>query len=205
MEIFFTILILILVVSVSGVLTKMIPYRIPLPIIQIAMGALLAFPQFGLHVTFDPELFLVLLIPPLLFVDGWKTPTREFMQKGREIFILVLFLVLVTVIGIGYLIYWLMPGIELIPAFALAAVLSPTDAVALSSIVGKGRIPKQMMGILEGEALMNDASGLVALKFAVAIVMGTMIFSVTGVTLEFFKVASGGLVAGVAVTRLYSK
>lgn len=138
MEIFFTILILILVVSVSGVLTKMIPYRIPLPIIQIAMGALLAFPQFGLHVTFDPELFLVLLIPPLLFVDGWKTPTREFMQKGREIFILVLFLVLVTVIGIGYLIYWLMPGIELIPAFALAAVLSPTDAVALSSIVGKG-------------------------------------------------------------------
>ncbi|MEK8097997.1 Na+/H+ antiporter [Morganella morganii] len=205
MEIFFTILILILVVSVSGVLTKMIPYRIPLPIIQIAMGALLAFPQFGLHVTFDPELFLVLLIPPLLFVDGWKTPTQEFMQKGREIFILVLFLVLVTVIGIGYLIYWLMPGIELIPAFALAAVLSPTDAVALSSIVGKGRIPKQMMGILEGEALMNDASGLVALKFAVAIVMGTMIFSVTGVTLEFFKVAIGGLLAGVAVTWLYSK
>lgn len=127
------------------------------------------------------------------------------MQKGREIFILVLFLVLVTVIGIGYLIYWLMPGIELIPAFALAAVLSPTDAVALSSIVGKGRIPKQMMGILEGEALMNDASGLVALKFAVAIVMGTMIFSVTGVTLEFFKVAIGGLLAGVAVTWLYSK
>ena len=75
------------------------------------MGALLAFPQFGLHVTFDPELFLVLLIPPLLFVDGWKTPT-EFMQKGREIFILVLFLVLVTVIGIGYLIYWLMRGLS---------------------------------------------------------------------------------------------
>ncbi|WP_413496114.1 Na+/H+ antiporter [Morganella psychrotolerans] len=205
MEIFFTILILILMVSVSGVLTKMIPYRIPLPIIQIAMGALLAFPQFGLHVTFDPELFLVLLIPPLLFVDGWKTPTREFMQKGREISILVLFLVLVTVIGIGYLIYWLMPGIELIPAFALAAVLSPTDAVALSSIVGKGRIPKQMMGILEGEALMNDASGLVALKFAVAIVMGTMVFTVTGVTIEFFKVAIGGLLAGIAVTWLYSK
>ncbi len=84
MEIFFTILILILVVSVSGVLTKMIPYRIPLPIIQIAMGALLAFPQFGLHVTFDPELFLVLLIPPLLFVDGWKTPTGNLCRKGGK-------------------------------------------------------------------------------------------------------------------------
>ncbi|WP_338804554.1 Na+/H+ antiporter [Xenorhabdus griffiniae] len=205
MEIFFTILILILVVSVSGVLTKMIPLRIPLPIVQIAMGALLAWPHFGLHVTFDPELFLVLLIPPLLFVDGWKTPTREFFQHGREIVILVLVLVLVTVIGIGYLIYWLLPSIPLIAAFALAAVLSPTDAVALSSIVGKGRIPKNMMSVLEGEALMNDASGLVALKFAVAIAMGTMVFTVTGATVEFFKVAVGGLLSGIAITWLYSK
>ncbi|PHM73365.1 Na+/H+ antiporter [Xenorhabdus kozodoii] len=205
MEIFFTILILILVVSVSGVLTKMIPFRVPLPIVQIAMGALLAWPRFGLHVTFDPELFLVLLIPPLLFVDGWKTPTREFFQHSREIVILVLVLVLVTVVGIGYLIYWLLPGIPLIAAFALAAVLSPTDAVALSSIVGKGRIPKDMMSVLEGEALMNDASGLVALKFAVAIAMGTMVFTVTGATVEFFKVAIGGLLSGIAITWLYSK
>ncbi|MDX7988550.1 Na+/H+ antiporter [Xenorhabdus sp. 12] len=205
MEIFFTILILILVVSVSGVLTKVIPFRVPLPIVQIAMGALLAWPHFGLHVTFDPELFLVLLIPPLLFVDGWKTPTREFFQHGREIFILVLVLVLVTVVGIGYFIYWLLPSIPLIAAFALAAVLSPTDAVALSSIVGKGRIPKNMMSVLEGEALMNDASGLVALKFAVAIAMGTMVFTVTGATVEFFKVAIGGLLSGIAVTWLYSK
>ncbi|MDC9589375.1 Na+/H+ antiporter [Xenorhabdus sp. XENO-10] len=205
MEIFFTILILILVVSVSGVLTKMIPFRVPLPIVQIAMGALLAWPHFGLHVHFDPELFLVLLIPPLLFVDGWKTPTREFFQHGREIVTLVLVLVLVTVVGIGYLIHWLLPSIPLIAAFALAAVLSPTDAVALSSIVGKGRIPKNMMSVLEGEALMNDASGLVALKFAVAIAMGTMVFTVTGATIEFFKVAIGGLLSGIAVTWLYSK
>ncbi|MBQ0686564.1 Na+/H+ antiporter [Providencia rettgeri] len=205
MEIFFTILILILAVSISGVAVKVLPIRIPLPLIQITIGALLAWPQFGLHVTFDPELFMVLLIPPLLFVDGWKTPTREFFQNGREIFILVLVLVLVTVIGIGYLIYWLMPGIPLIAAFALAAVLSPTDAVALSSIVGKGRIPKRMMSVLEGEALMNDASGLVALKFAVAIAMGTMVFSTSGVTIEFFKVAVGGLLSGIIVTWLYSK
>ncbi|WP_340619746.1 Na+/H+ antiporter [Xenorhabdus siamensis] len=205
MEIFFTILILILVVSVSGVLTKVIPFRVPLPIVQIAIGALLAWPHFGLHVTFDPELFLVLLIPPLLFVDGWKTPTREFFQHGREIVILVLVLVLVTVVGIGYLIYWLLPSIPLIAAFALAAVLSPTDAVALSSIVGRGGIPKNMMSVLEGEALMNDASGLVALKFAVAIAMGTMAFTVTGATFEFFKVAIGGLASGIAITWLYSK
>jgi CPA1 family monovalent cation:H+ antiporter len=97
------------------------------------------------------------------------------------------------------------PGIPLIPAFALAAVLSPTDAVALSGIVGEGRIPKKIMGILQGEALMNDASGLVSLKFAVAVAMGTMVFTVGGATLEFFKVAIGGILAGFVVSWLYGR
>ncbi|MDF3007858.1 MAG: sodium:proton antiporter, partial [Enterobacter kobei] len=205
MEIFFTILIMTLVVSLSGVVTRVLPFQIPLPLMQIAIGAMLALPTFGLHVEFDPELFLVLFIPPLLFADGWKTPTREFLEHGREIFGLALALVLVTVVGIGYLIYWVVPGIPLIPAFALAAVLSPTDAVALSGIVGEGRIPKKIMGILQGEALMNDASGLVALKFAVAVAMGTMVFTVGGATVEFFKVAIGGLLAGFVVSWLYGR
>lgn len=205
MEIFFTILILILVVCLSGVVTRMLPFQVPLPLMQILYGALLAWPHFGLHVQFDPALFLVLFIPPLLFADGRKTSTREFLHHGREIFGLALALVLVTIVGIGYLLYWMIPGIPLVVAFALSAVLSPTDAVALSGIVGKGRIPKSTMRILEGEALMNDASGLVALKFAIAVTMGTMIFTVTGATLEFVKVALGGLLAGVVITWLYSK
>lgn len=205
MEIFFTILILILVVSLSGVVTRMLPFQVPLPLMQILVGALLAWPNFGLHVDFDPDLFLVLFIPPLLFADGWKTPLREFLHKGREILGLALALVLVTIVGVGYLIYMMVPNIPLVAAFALAAVLSPTDAVALSGIVGKGRIPKSIMGILEGEALMNDASGLVSLNFAIAVAMGTMVFTVSGATMEFLKVAVGGLLAGVAVTWLYSK
>ncbi|MDK2375458.1 Na+/H+ antiporter [Serratia fonticola] len=205
MEIFFTILILILVVSLSGVVTRMLPFQIPLPLMQIAIGALLAWPNFGLHVDFDPELFLVLFIPPLLFADGWKTPTREFLHHGREILGLALVLVLITVVGVGYLIYMMVPGIPLVAAFALAAVLSPTDAVALGGIVGKGRIPRSIMSVLEGEALMNDASGLVSLKFAIAVAMGTMVFTVGGASMEFLKVAIGGLLAGVAVTWTYSK
>ncbi|MFK8257969.1 Na+/H+ antiporter [Erwinia sp. AnSW2-5] len=205
MEIFFTILILTLMVSLSGVAARIIPFQIPLPLVQIALGALLAWPTFGLHVDFDPELFLVLFIPPLLFADGWKTPTSEFLHHGREILGLALVLVLITVVGIGYLIYWLVPGIPLLSAFALAAVLSPTDAVALSGIVGEGRIPKRIMGILQGEALMNDASGLVSLKFAVAVAMGTMVFTVSGASLEFAKVAVGGLLAGIAICLLYGK
>lgn len=205
MEIFFTILIMTLVVSLSGVITKVLPFQIPLPLIQIGIGALLAWPQFGLHVEFDPELFLLLFIPPLLFADGWKTPVNEFLSQGREIIGLALVLVLVTVVGVGFLIYFMVPGIPLIPAFALAAVLSPTDAVALSSIVGEGRIPKRIMGILQGEALMNDASGLVSLKLAVAVAIGSMAFTVGGASLEFFKVAIGGLLAGIAISWLYGK
>ncbi|MXP54799.1 Na+/H+ antiporter [Pantoea sp. Seng] len=205
MEIFFTILIMTLVVSLSGVAARILPFQIPLPLVQIAAGALLAVPSFGLHVDFDPELFLVLFIPPLLFADGWKTPINEFLHHGREIMGLALVLVLITVVGIGYLIYWLVPGIPLIPAFALAAVLSPTDAVALSGIVGEGRIPKKIMSIVQGEALMNDASGLVSLKFAVAVAMGTMVFTWGGASVEFLKVAIGGLVAGVAVCWLYGR
>ena len=205
MEIFFTILILILVVSLSGVLTRMLPFQVPLPLMQIVIGALLAWPHFGLHVDFDPELFLVLFIPPLLFADGWKTPTREFLHHGREIFGLALVLVLITVIGVGYFLHLLLPEVPLVAAFALAAVLSPTDAVALGGIVGQGRIPKSIMGVLEGEALMNDASGLVALKVAIAVAMGTMVFTISGATLEFIKVALGGLLTGAAVTWLYSK
>ncbi|WP_130833394.1 Na+/H+ antiporter [[Erwinia] mediterraneensis] len=205
MEIFFTILIMTLVVSLSGVAARILPFQIPLPLVQIAIGAMLAWPTFGLHVDFDPELFLVLFIPPLLFADGWKTPISEFLHHGREILGLALVLVLITVVGIGYLIHWLVPGIPLLPAFALAAVLSPTDAVALSGIVGEGRIPKKIMSILQGEALMNDASGLVSLKFAVAVTLGTMVFTWGGASVEFLKVALGGLVAGVALCWLYGR
>lgn len=205
MEIFFTILILTLMVSLSGVITRVLPFQMPLPLMQIVIGALLAWPTFGLHVDFNPELFLVLFIPPLLFADGWKTPVREFLSHGREIIGLALVLVVITVVGIGFLIDWMVPGISLLPAFALAAVLSPTDAVALSGIVGEGRIPKKIMRILQGEALMNDASGLVSLKFAVAVATGEMVFTVGGATLEFLKVALGGLLSGIVVSWLYAR
>ncbi|QDX31278.1 Na+/H+ antiporter [Dickeya poaceiphila] len=205
MEIFFTILIMMLIVSLSGVMTRLLPFQMPLPLMQIVLGAMLAWPQFGLHVDFNPELFMVLFIPPLLFADGWKTSTREFLHHMREILGLALVLVVITVVGIGYLLHWMIPDMPLVAAFALAAVLSPTDAVALSGIVGEDRIPKKLMGILQGEALMNDASALVSLKFAVAIAMGTMVFSVSGATLAFLQVALGGLLAGIGVTWVYSK
>ncbi|CAE6751590.1 UNVERIFIED_ORG: CPA1 family monovalent cation:H+ antiporter [Paraburkholderia sediminicola] len=203
MDIVFTVLILLLAVAASGIVTRMMRVALPLPLVQIAIGALLAWPKLGLHVTFDPEIFMMLFIPPLLFADGWRIPKRELFMARRSILMLALGLVFMTVLAVGYFIHALVPSISLPVAFALAAVLSPTDAVALSGIAGKGKIPGRLMHILEGEALMNDASGLVALKFAIAAAL-TGVFSLRDASISFVIIAVGGLATGAAVSWLFS-
>ncbi|MFQ1055330.1 Na+/H+ antiporter [Gilliamella apicola] len=203
MELFSIILLLVLIVSLSGVVVKMLPIQIPLPLMQILLGCILA--AFGVYVKFDPELFLVLFIPPLLFADGRKTSVKDFVYNFREIVGLALVLVVISIIALGYILHWMLPNVQLAAALALAAVLSPTDAVALSGIVGKGRIEKEKMEIIEGEALMNDASGLVSLKFAIAIATGLLEFDLLQISISFFVVAVGGLAVGVLFTWLYAK
>ncbi|RQH04747.1 Na+/H+ antiporter [Paraburkholderia dinghuensis] len=203
MEILLTVLILLLAVALSGVVVRLVRVKLPLPLVQIGIGALLTFPRIDPHVTFDPDIFMALFIPPLLFADGWRIPKREFFLQRRAILMLALGLVLITVVAVGYFVHWLVPQISLPVAFALAAVLSPTDAVALSAIAGKDRIPAQLMHILEGEALMNDASGLVALKFAIAAAL-TGYFSLRAAALSFVLIAAGGLAIGAAIGWLFS-
>lgn len=207
MKTFYIILILITMVSLSDVIRRLLPFKMPLPLMQIIMGAVIAFPSFGLQVEFDPDLFLFLFIPPLLFADGRRMPFHEFMESRWEIISLAMFLVFVTVIGLGFFIPTLMPDVPLMVAFALAAVLSPTDAVALSGIVGKGRLPKRINKVLEGEALLNDASALVSLKYAVAIIMGTMVFKTSKdyaeMGVNFLLMAGGGVLIGFGVTWFY--
>lgn len=195
MEIVFTVLILLLAVAVSGITAGIVPFKLPLPLFQITLGGLLALPVFGLHIDFDPELFMLLFIPPLLFTDGWRIPKREFFRLAKPILALALGLVLFTVAGVGFFIHWMIPVIPLPAAFALAAVLSPTDAVAISGIVGKGKLPPTIQHLLEGEALMNDASGLVACKFAVAAVLSG-VFSLWDASVSFVIIAVGGITVG---------
>ena len=192
-----TVLLVLLLGALTGIVARYIR-AIPLPLIQIALGALIAWPQAGLHIAFDPELFLLLFIPPLLFADGWRIPKREFFALAKPILLLALGLVLFTVLGLGYLIHWMIPEIPLTVAFALAAVISPTDAVAVSAITRNLGMPEKTMHVLEGESLLNDASGLVALKFAIAATL-TGMFSWGEVAKEFTWMAVGGLVVGALI------
>lgn len=201
MQTAYTVLILLMLVSVSRLVGRVIP--LPLPLVQIAAGALLAWPTLGLHVALDPELFLFLFLPPLLFSDGWRMPKRELWRLRGPILTLAVGLVLFTVVGAGYFIHWLLPSIPLPVAFALAAVLSPTDAVAVSAI-SQNRLPTPLMHMLQGEALMNDASGLVTFKFALVAAL-TGVFSLADASLTFVLVAVGGLAIGVALSWLVGR
>lgn len=199
MDAVYTSLILLLVVALSGVVLRMLPVKLPLPLVQIALGALLAVPALGIQVRFDPELFFLLFIPPLLFADGWRMPRRELVALRGPILALALGLVFCTVLSIGYLVHWMIPAVPLAVAFALASVLAPTDAVALTSITGAQPLPSRLKHILEGEAMMNDASGLVSLQFAIAAAL-TGVFSLGNAALKFCWIALGGLVIGLLVT-----
>ncbi len=191
------VLLVLLLGALTGIAARYVR-AIPLPLIQITLGAVLSWPQQGLHISFDPELFLLLFIPPLLFADGWRIPKREFFALHKPILRLALGLVLFTVLGLGVLIHWMVPQMPLPVAFALAAVVSPTDAVAVSAITRNLGMPARTMHVLEGESLLNDASGLVALKFAVAATL-TGVFSWAEAAREFMWVALGGLGAGALI------
>lgn len=192
---------LLILITLSNILNRFIPF-VPIPLIQIALGIILAFLPSGIHFTLNPELFFVLFVAPLLFNDGKMTPRDELWNLRRPILLLALGLVFVTVLVMGYIINWMIPEIPLAASFALAAILSPTDAVAVGALARRIDLQKKLMRLLEGEALMNDASGLVAFKFAIA-AMVTGTFSLMQATISFFVIAIGGLLSGMVLSYLF--
>jgi len=196
------VLAMLLAVVASGYLVRMLPFSLPLPLVQIALGAVLA-GGFNHGVTLDPDVFFLLFLPPLLFLDGWSIPKSGLLRDRAVILQLALGLVVFTVVGAGFLIHWLIPAMPLAVAFALAAIVSPTDPVAVSSIAARVPIPKRLMHILEGESLLNDASGLVCFRFAVAAAL-TGSFSLVSASLTFLWVALAGIGIGLLFTLLVS-
>jgi CPA1 family monovalent cation:H+ antiporter len=188
------VLAMLLAVVASGYLVRVLPLALPLPLVQIVLGAAIATFS-GDAVALDPQVFFLLMLPPLLFLDGWRIPKEGLFRDRALILELALGLVVFTVLGAGFLIHWMIPAMPLAVAFALAAIISPTDPVAVTSIASKAPIPGRLMHILEGESLLNDASGLVCFRFAVAAAM-TGGFSLASAGLSFLWVALAGLAVG---------
>lgn len=176
---------------------------LPLPLLQVAAGALLAWPL-GMKLDLEPEVFLLVFIAPLLFVDGWRIPKRAFREMRNVIFMMAFGLVVVTVIGLGLVIRAVVPSMPPFVAFALAAALSPTDAVAVSGITGRVKVPSRLMHVLGGEALLNDASGLVCLRVSIA-AAATGVFSWGAAAKSLAIVSVGGVAIGVGVAWLIAR
>ncbi|MFO1395783.1 MAG: Na+/H+ antiporter [Burkholderiales bacterium] len=196
------ILALILAVTLVAALARAVP--VPLPLLLIAAGVVLsAAPSFS-RVHIDPETFFVLFIPPLLFADGWLMPRRDFKTVLRPVLLLAFGLVLATVVVVGYALHALIPSLPLAAAFALGAIVSPTDAVATAAMTERLPLPSRVTLILNGESLINDASGLVAFKFAVA-ALATGAFSLWEAGGQLVIVAAGGGAIGLAIAFLVGR
>ncbi|KRA01255.1 Na+/H+ antiporter [Achromobacter sp. Root565] len=200
METFTVVVAMLVAVLLSGGLARLSPIPIPLPFVQIALGFLIS-AVFQRGVLIEPDIFFLLFLPPLLFLDGWRVSKLAVLRESSSIIQLAFGLVFLTVIGVGYLIHWMIPAVPLPVAFAIAAIVSPTDPVAVEAISRRVHIPRRMMAILEGESLFNDASGLVAFRFAVA-AAATGTFSLSNAALSFVWVSVAGLAAGAGITWL---
>ena len=197
-----TLLLLLLIASLS-VVARWLPWPQLITYLAGGVGAafLPGFPRFAL----DPGFFFLCFLPPLLFADGWLMPLREFAKARRPIALLAVGLVTFTTLAVGLVAHWLVPGLPLAMAFALGAIVSPTDAVSVNAVTERLRVPARVTTILNGESLLNDATGLVAFKFALAAVIAGS-FSIRAAATEFSIIALGGfgvgLVVGYGIGRL---
>lgn len=197
MEIFETLLIFVALVIVSSFVHTFIP-KVPLAFIQIFLGMILYLTPIPVEFNFDSELFMVTLIAPLLFVEGVNVSRVHLRKYIKPVMMMALGLVITTVIGVGLFIHWIWPELPIGAAFAIAAILCPTDAVAVQAITKGKVLPKGSMTILEGESLLNDAAGIISFKIAVGVLI-TGTFSIFDAIQQFLIASIGGAIVGLII------
>jgi Na+/H+ antiporter len=171
---------------------------VPYPVVLVLAGLGLSFIPRLPVVKLDPDVVFYFFLPPLIYPAALFTSWRDFRRNLRPILLLAIGLVLFTMGTVACLAHWLVPNLPWAAAFALGAIVSPPDAVAATSIIRRLSVPHRIEAILEGESLVNDATALVALQFAVAAVMSGG-FSVGEAAFRFVWVAAGGIAFGLLV------
>jgi Na+/H+ antiporter len=191
-------LVLLLLVAIAAVATVARRAGIPYPILMVLGGLALGFvpgiPRFEL----EPELVFLVFLPPLLYYAGFFTSVRDFKANTRPIALLAVGLVLFTVAAVAVGARMLLPDLPWAAAFALGAIVAPPDALAASAIFRRLGAPRRVVTILEGESLLNDATALVAYRFALA-ALATGAFSLGEAAIRFVIAGAGGVAVGLAV------
>ncbi len=195
--------IVIFVIAVLIALTAIANKRkLPYPVLLMTAGLIIGFvPQLP-DLALDPEIVFAIILPPLLYDAASKTSWHEFKTSIRPISALAVTLVFFTTVAVAVTAYYLIPGFTWPLAFVLGAVVSPPDAVAASGIIKGLGLNKKVITIIEGESLVNDASALIAYRYAVAAVTtGSFVLWQAG--LQFLLIASVGIVIGVVIGYLF--
>lgn len=194
METLLLILCIVAAVLVSSFVSRFIP-RISTPLVQIALGALMALLPLFPKMQLDPELFMVLFIAPLLYYEAHTIDKAELLRDIRFSLSLAIGLAALTMVMVGVILHAAWPMFPLAAAVALGAAVGPTDAVAVSSLGDSAHLTTRQHSILAGESLFNDATGVVGFQFAIlAAVTGT--FSPVQVASEFVISFLGGVAFG---------
>jgi monovalent cation/hydrogen antiporter len=187
-------LLLALMVAVAGlsVLARLV--RVPYPILLVIGGLVLGFVPGMPEVELPPELVLVAFLPPLLYWAGFFSSPRDLRADARAISLAAVGLVLVTMVAVAAVAHAVVDDMSWPAAFALGAIVSPTDPLAATAIGRRLGVPRRIITLLEGESLVNDATALVAYRIAIAAVGGGFVVWQAG--LEFVVTAAGGVVVG---------
>jgi CPA1 family monovalent cation:H+ antiporter len=181
---------------------------IPYPILLVLGGLAVGFVPGLPRIELEPDIVFLLFLPPILFAAGYFTSLRDLKANLRAIGLLSIGLVLATTVAVAAVAQALIPGLGWAPAFALGAIVAPPDAVAATAIFQRLGVPRRVVTILEGESLVNDATALVAFRFAVlAATSGTFSLAEAGLSFVFVAIGGGllGLAVGIAVARIIAR
>ncbi len=197
----FVFLLLLLFVVGFGTLAQRLktPYPIVLVIGGLALSLIPVLPRLSL----EPDLIFLVILPPLLFSAAFNTSWRDFRHNLASILFLAFGLVAFTTLGVGVTADWLLPGFDWRLGFVLGAVLSPTDAIAATSIANRLGLPRRIVDILEGESLVNDGSGLLALEFAVAMIVSGHTPSAGEAVWRLAYLVTAGIVVGLVLGKIF--
>ena len=178
----------------------------PYPILLVLAGLAIGFVPGMPSVALDPEIIFLVVLPPLLYSSAWTTSWREFKFHLVSIVMLALGLVGFTVLAVALIAPEFLPHFDWRLGFILGAIIAPTDAIAATAIARRIGLPGRIVEVLEGESLLNDASGLLALELGLTMVVSGQTPTVGGALLRFAWLTVGGigigLLAGIVIDRL---
>lgn len=172
------------------------------PIVLVVVGLLLSFVPGFLDIRLDPQLVLVGILPPLLYVAALETSVPAFRHNIRPILLLAVGLVLFTAVVVGFVVHALLPDVPLSICVAFGAVVAPPDAVAATAVARRIGLPRRVVTILEGESLVNDATALVLLRVATAAATGSAI-GVANIGAEVLAATGGGILVGLVGVMVF--